>query len=113
MEHFEIDVRKKEAEWTKDSKNESHGEIKNGNDAGELNVEECNKEENAESSESDAETEPARSFHRKLSTNKEIKDPISCTKEGYLMKQTWTFQRWKRRYFKLKGRTLYYAKSNE
>lgn len=79
MEHFEIDVRKKEAEWTKDSKNESHGEIKNGNDAGELNVEECNKEENAESSESDAETEPARSFHRKLSTNKEIKDPVSST----------------------------------
>ncbi|XP_051164827.1 diacylglycerol kinase eta isoform X4 [Leptopilina boulardi] len=115
MEHSEIiGVRKKKAEWTKNQKNESPDEIKNGNDAGELlKVEECNKEENAESSDSDAETEPARSFHRKLSTNKEIKDPISCTREGYLMKQTWTFQRWKRRYFKLKGRTLYYAKNNE
>lgn len=28
-----------------------------------------------------------------------------------LMKQTSSFQRWKRRYFKLRGRTLYYAKT--
>uniref|UniRef100_A0A8B9ISG0 Diacylglycerol kinase n=1 Tax=Amazona collaria TaxID=241587 RepID=A0A8B9ISG0_9PSIT len=36
-----------------------------------------------------------------------------CTiiKEGMLMKQTSSFQRWKRRYFKLRGRTLYYAKT--
>uniref|UniRef100_A0ACB8FA70 Uncharacterized protein n=1 Tax=Sphaerodactylus townsendi TaxID=933632 RepID=A0ACB8FA70_9SAUR len=27
------------------------------------------------------------------------------------MKQTSSFQRWKRRYFKLRGRTLYYAKT--
>uniref|UniRef100_A0A673KM18 Diacylglycerol kinase n=1 Tax=Sinocyclocheilus rhinocerous TaxID=307959 RepID=A0A673KM18_9TELE len=35
-----------------------------------------------------------------------------CTilKEGKLMKQT-NFQRWKRRYFKLRGRTLYYAQT--
>lgn len=27
-----------------------------------------------------------------------------------MLKQTSSFQRWKRRYFKLRGRTLYYAK---
>jgi hypothetical protein len=27
------------------------------------------------------------------------------------MKQTWTFQRWKRRYFRLKGHKLFYAKT--
>jgi len=37
----------------------------------------------------------------------------TATKEGYLLKQTWTFQRWKRRYFKLKGHKLYYAKVPE
>uniref|UniRef100_A0A8C2DNC2 Diacylglycerol kinase n=1 Tax=Cyprinus carpio TaxID=7962 RepID=A0A8C2DNC2_CYPCA len=31
-------------------------------------------------------------------------------KEGLLLKQTSSFKRWKRRYFKLRGRTLYYAK---
>lgn len=31
-------------------------------------------------------------------------------KEGLLLKQTSSFQRWKRRFFKLRGRTLYYAK---
>uniref|UniRef100_A0A7N8XCY1 Diacylglycerol kinase n=1 Tax=Mastacembelus armatus TaxID=205130 RepID=A0A7N8XCY1_9TELE len=31
-------------------------------------------------------------------------------KKGILLKQTSSFQRWKRRYFKLRGRTLYYAK---
>uniref|UniRef100_A0A8C9VHV8 Diacylglycerol kinase n=1 Tax=Scleropages formosus TaxID=113540 RepID=A0A8C9VHV8_SCLFO len=30
-------------------------------------------------------------------------------KEGYLLKQTSSFQRWKRRFFKLRGRTLYYS----
>ncbi len=34
----------------------------------------------------------------------------TTTKEGYLLKQTWTFQRWRRRYFRLKGHRLYYAK---
>jgi hypothetical protein len=34
-------------------------------------------------------------------------------KEGYLLKQTWSFQRWRRRYFKLKGRKLYYAKDTK
>uniref|UniRef100_A0A7N6C0Q0 Diacylglycerol kinase n=1 Tax=Anabas testudineus TaxID=64144 RepID=A0A7N6C0Q0_ANATE len=38
-----------------------------------------------------------------------------CTvlKEGNLMKQTNSFQRWKRRYFKLRGRTLYYAQTSK
>lgn len=31
-------------------------------------------------------------------------------KEGLLLKQTSSFQRWRKRYFKLRGRTLYYAK---
>uniref|UniRef100_UPI00358F5A21 diacylglycerol kinase delta isoform X2 n=3 Tax=Myxine glutinosa TaxID=7769 RepID=UPI00358F5A21 len=31
-------------------------------------------------------------------------------REGFLLKQTSSFQRWKRRFFKLRGRTLYYAK---
>uniref|UniRef100_A0A6P7G614 Diacylglycerol kinase eta-like n=1 Tax=Diabrotica virgifera virgifera TaxID=50390 RepID=A0A6P7G614_DIAVI len=65
-----------------------------------------------ESSESDGETEPAKSFHRRLSTNREINHSASI-KEGYLLKQTWSFQRWRRRYFKLKGRKLYYAKDTK
>uniref|UniRef100_A0A674C966 Diacylglycerol kinase n=1 Tax=Salmo trutta TaxID=8032 RepID=A0A674C966_SALTR len=40
--------------------------------------------------------------------NKECQD---C--EGILLKQTSSFQRWKRRYFKLRGRTLYYAKDSK
>ncbi|XP_053811370.1 diacylglycerol kinase kappa isoform X3 [Vidua chalybeata] len=36
--------------------------------------------------------------------------PEKSVKEGLLLKQTSSFQRWKRRYFKLRGRTLYYAK---
>uniref|UniRef100_A0A669B3A7 Diacylglycerol kinase n=1 Tax=Oreochromis niloticus TaxID=8128 RepID=A0A669B3A7_ORENI len=32
-------------------------------------------------------------------------------KEGNLLKQTSSFQRWKQRYFKLRGRTLYYAQT--
>uniref|UniRef100_A0A4W5KHQ4 PH domain-containing protein n=1 Tax=Hucho hucho TaxID=62062 RepID=A0A4W5KHQ4_9TELE len=34
-------------------------------------------------------------------------------KEGILLKQTSSFQRWKRRFFKLRGRTLYYAKDSK
>ncbi|KAJ9585834.1 hypothetical protein L9F63_020536, partial [Diploptera punctata] len=37
----------------------------------------------------------------------------AATKEGFLMKQTWSFQRWRRRYFKLKGHKLYYAKDTK
>uniref|UniRef100_A0A4W3H5G6 PH domain-containing protein n=1 Tax=Callorhinchus milii TaxID=7868 RepID=A0A4W3H5G6_CALMI len=33
--------------------------------------------------------------------------------EGLLLKQTSSFQRWKRRYFKLRGRTLYWAKDSK
>ncbi|GLH04442.1 uncharacterized protein GBIM_10150 [Gryllus bimaculatus] len=35
---------------------------------------------------------------------------MAATKEGFLMKQTWSFNRWRRRYFQLKGHKLYYAK---
>lgn len=34
----------------------------------------------------------------------------AAIKEGFLLKQTWSFQRWRRRYFRLKGHTLFYAK---
>uniref|UniRef100_A0A8D2LXB6 Diacylglycerol kinase n=1 Tax=Varanus komodoensis TaxID=61221 RepID=A0A8D2LXB6_VARKO len=37
----------------------------------------------------------------------------NSVKEGLLLKQTSSFQRWKRRYFKLRGRTLYYAKDSK
>uniref|UniRef100_A0A672YBZ9 Diacylglycerol kinase n=1 Tax=Sphaeramia orbicularis TaxID=375764 RepID=A0A672YBZ9_9TELE len=44
------------------------------------------------------------SFHEKQRDS-------TVLKEGNLMKQTNSFQRWKRRYFKLRGRTLYYAQT--
>uniref|UniRef100_A0AAR5PEH3 Diacylglycerol kinase n=1 Tax=Dendroctonus ponderosae TaxID=77166 RepID=A0AAR5PEH3_DENPD len=62
-----------------------------------------------ESSDSDGETEPAKSFHRRWSTNREINNSAAI-KEGYLLKHTWTFQRWRKRYFKLMGRKLFYSK---
>uniref|UniRef100_A0A452HI48 Diacylglycerol kinase n=1 Tax=Gopherus agassizii TaxID=38772 RepID=A0A452HI48_9SAUR len=37
----------------------------------------------------------------------------TSVKEGLLLKQTSSFQRWKKRYFKLRGRTLYYAKDSK
>ncbi|KFB43892.1 AGAP002226-PA-like protein [Anopheles sinensis] len=40
-------------------------------------------------------------------------DGDAAIKEGYLMKQTWSFQRWRRRYFRLKGQKLYYAKDSK
>ncbi|KAL0281549.1 UNVERIFIED_CONTAM: hypothetical protein PYX00_002500 [Menopon gallinae] len=61
-----------------------------------------------ESSESENESDSVKPFVRKLSTNRNIKSSAAI-KEGYLLKQT-SFQRWRRRYFRLKGRTLYYAK---
>ncbi|KAM7301569.1 putative diacylglycerol kinase [Ixodes scapularis] len=36
-----------------------------------------------------------------------------CVKEGSLLKQTSSFQRWKKRYFRLKPRKLYYAKDSK
>ncbi|GBM29824.1 Diacylglycerol kinase delta [Araneus ventricosus] len=36
-----------------------------------------------------------------------------CIKEGYLMKQIGSFQRWRRRYFKIKPRKLYFAKDSK
>uniref|UniRef100_G3QDI6 Diacylglycerol kinase n=2 Tax=Gorilla gorilla gorilla TaxID=9595 RepID=G3QDI6_GORGO len=40
-----------------------------------------------------------------------IRLPLTIIKEGMLTKQNNSFQRSKRRYFKLRGRTLYYAKT--
>ncbi|KAK2831071.1 hypothetical protein Q7C36_016157 [Tachysurus vachellii] len=65
-----------------------------------------------ESSDSDAEHEPGapQKLIRKVSTSGQIRSK-TVLKEGKLMKQTNSFQRWKRRYFKLRGRTLYYAQT--
>ncbi|KAI4883101.1 hypothetical protein NFI96_023008 [Prochilodus magdalenae] len=65
---------------------------------------------------SDSEPEHRGSPHkliRKVSTSGQIRSKYNGTvlKEGQLMKQTNSFQRWKKRYFKLRGRTLYYAQT--
>ncbi|KAF2355259.1 Pleckstrin domain [Trinorchestia longiramus] len=74
-----------------------------------MDVEKVHDGDDAESSESEVENESGKPFHRRISTNKDIKCSVSI-KEGYLLKQTSSFQRWRRRYFKLKGRKLYYSK---
>ncbi|XP_042336130.1 diacylglycerol kinase kappa isoform X2 [Sceloporus undulatus] len=72
----------------------------------------------AESSDSEGEPEggcSSSSSHkliRKVSTSGQMRTKKSV-KEGLLLKQTSSFQRWKRRYFKLRGRTLYYAKDSK
>ncbi|XP_039203061.1 diacylglycerol kinase delta isoform X2 [Crotalus tigris] len=65
-----------------------------------------------ESSDSEPEQESGspQKLIRKVSTSGQIRQK-TIIKEGMLMKQTNSFQRWKRRYFKLRGRTLYYAKT--
>ncbi|XP_068601453.1 diacylglycerol kinase delta [Brachionichthys hirsutus] len=65
-----------------------------------------------ESSDSEPEQEPGtpQKLIRKVSTSGQIRSK-TVLKEGPLMKQTNSFQRWKRRYFKLRGRTLYYAQT--
>ncbi|CAH2246771.1 diacylglycerol kinase delta isoform X1 [Pelobates cultripes] len=62
-----------------------------------------------ESSDSEPEPEPQK-LRRKVSTSGQIRRK-AIVKEGHLQKQTSSFQRWRRRYFKLRGRTLYYAKT--
>ncbi|XP_037924327.1 diacylglycerol kinase eta-like [Hermetia illucens] len=62
-----------------------------------------------ESSDSENEMEPAKSFHRRLSTKRDINNS-AVIKEGFLLKQIWSFQRWSQRFFRLKARKLYYAK---
>ncbi|XP_041657190.1 diacylglycerol kinase delta-like isoform X3 [Cheilinus undulatus] len=65
-----------------------------------------------ESSDSEPEQEPGspQKLIRKVSTSGQIRSK-TVLKEGTLLKQTSSFQRWKRRYFKLRGRTLYYAQT--
>uniref|UniRef100_A0A8C9SA10 Diacylglycerol kinase n=1 Tax=Scleropages formosus TaxID=113540 RepID=A0A8C9SA10_SCLFO len=66
-----------------------------------------------ESSDSDGEQEgTSHKLIRKVSTSGQIRAKKSV-KEGHLLKQSSSFQRWKRRYFKLRGRTLYYAKDSK
>ncbi|KAM3912361.1 diacylglycerol kinase eta-like isoform 1-T1 [Leptodactylus fuscus] len=66
-----------------------------------------------ESSDSEGEQEGiSHKLIRKVSTSGQIRSKKSV-KEGILLKQTSSFQRWKRRYFKLRGRTLYYAKDSK
>nr|XP_033802363.1 diacylglycerol kinase kappa isoform X1 [Geotrypetes seraphini] len=66
-----------------------------------------------ESSDSEGEQEGnSHKLIRKVSTSGQIRSKKSV-KEGLLLKQTSSFQRWKRRYFKLRGRTLYYAKDSK
>uniref|UniRef100_A0A8C8H9T6 Diacylglycerol kinase n=1 Tax=Oncorhynchus tshawytscha TaxID=74940 RepID=A0A8C8H9T6_ONCTS len=62
-----------------------------------------------ESSDSEGEQEGPQKLIRKVSTSGQLRSKTSV-KEGLLLKQTSSFQRWKKRYFKLRGRTLYYAK---
>uniref|UniRef100_A0A8C7WJG0 Diacylglycerol kinase n=1 Tax=Oncorhynchus mykiss TaxID=8022 RepID=A0A8C7WJG0_ONCMY len=61
------------------------------------------------SSDSEGEQEGPQKLIRKVSTSGQLRSKTSV-KEGLLLKQTSSFQRWKKRYFKLRGRTLYYAK---
>ncbi|XP_071508438.1 diacylglycerol kinase eta-like [Diadema antillarum] len=68
-------------------------------------------EDSSDSEGDDVESSSSKAFHRRVSTSKQIKHK-ACIKEGYLMKQTSSFQRWRRRYFKIKGRNLYYAKES-
>ncbi|XP_043748250.1 diacylglycerol kinase eta isoform X3 [Cervus elaphus] len=65
-----------------------------------------------DSSDSEAEQEGPQKLIRKVSTSGQIRTKTSV-KEGQLLKQTSSFQRWKKRYFKLRGRTLYYAKDSK
>ncbi|XP_066236934.1 diacylglycerol kinase eta isoform X3 [Saccopteryx leptura] len=65
-----------------------------------------------DSSDSEAEQEGPQKLIRKVSTSGQIRTKTSI-KEGQLLKQTSSFQRWKKRYFKLRGRTLYYAKDSK
>ncbi|XP_053165328.1 diacylglycerol kinase eta isoform X3 [Hemicordylus capensis] len=65
-----------------------------------------------ESSDSEGEHEGPQKLIRKVSTSGQLRSKTSI-KEGILLKQTSSFQRWKKRYFKLRGRTLYYAKNSK
>ncbi|XP_070616190.1 LOW QUALITY PROTEIN: diacylglycerol kinase kappa [Erythrolamprus reginae] len=66
-----------------------------------------------ESTDSDGEQEGgSHRLIRKVSTSGQMRAKKSV-KEGLLLKQTSSFQRWKRRFFKLRGRTLYYAKDSK
>ncbi|XP_035701794.1 diacylglycerol kinase delta isoform X4 [Folsomia candida] len=50
---------------------------------------------------------------RKVSVNSNKDKNMTCEKEGYLMKQTSSFQRWHKRYFKILGKKLLYGKDEK
>ncbi|CAG4991018.1 unnamed protein product [Colias eurytheme] len=77
-----------------------------GNASGEKKSSLC---EDSTDSENETEKKP---LLRRISTSKCV-GRLPVVKEGYLMKQTRSFLRWQRRYFKLRGRTLYYAKEKD
>ncbi|XP_066926103.1 diacylglycerol kinase delta-like [Clytia hemisphaerica] len=59
-------------------------------------------------------SKPGHSYTRKYSKygkNKRNKSGEECIKEGYLMKQNGSFQRWKQTYFKIYPQQIYYAKN--
>ncbi|XP_067037295.1 diacylglycerol kinase delta-like isoform X1 [Acropora muricata] len=69
--------------------------------------------DSSDESDSEGGAETINTYHRRKSTVTAVKSK-SCIKEGFLLKQTGSFQRWKRRYFKLiEGNKLFYAKSSE
>ncbi|XP_068918570.1 diacylglycerol kinase kappa [Petaurus breviceps papuanus] len=49
----------------------------------------------------------------RVSTSGQMRSKKSSIKEGLLLKQTSSFQRWKRRYVRIRGKTLYYAKDSK
>ncbi|KAK3726917.1 hypothetical protein QZH41_016706 [Actinostola sp. cb2023] len=71
-----------------------------------------NELDSSDDSDSDAAIEAPKLYHRRKSTAATVR-ARHCLKEGHLLKQSGSFQRWKKRYFKLReGKKLFYAKNN-
>eukprot|EP00794_Sanderia_malayensis_P011142 gene11142-12314_t len=73
-----------------------------------------NQEEDEHASEAaveDGEIKAVSFKKRRYSTADSLKIIQECIKEGYLLKQHGSFQRWKTRYFRLYPKQLFYAKS--
>ena len=83
MEHSKIFNRKKD--WTKDIGNRSRTQVKSSKDEGQ-SKKRLNKETTGESSESEADIKQDNTFHRKISTKKEIKDAVSQINHSFLPK---------------------------
>ncbi|KXJ26244.1 Diacylglycerol kinase eta [Exaiptasia diaphana] len=71
-----------------------------------------NELDSSDDSDSDGAIEAPKLYHRRKSTAAAVR-ARHCLKEGHLLKQSGSFQRWKKRYFKLReGKKLFYAKNN-